>query len=218
MTRIGAWNAIQRGPDSPVLVLAHGAGAGEAHPWMVRVARGLAAHGVSVVTFEFPYMRAGRTRPDQAPVLEAAYRTAWDEIMRDTPPDTKRFAGGKSMGGRMASQVARGKRIRAACGRVGLLRLSTASARCTSQTTRCASSAHQRANAVHPRHSRSVRDSGRDARSHSEPADVTPASHRGRGPFTATVEAWRVSGRCHSGCGGVDQEPVALVGTDMISL
>jgi uncharacterized protein len=94
------------GPGSPVLVLAHGAGAGEAHPWMVRVARGLAVQGVSVVTFEFPYMRAGRTRPDQAPVLEAAYRTAWDEIMRDTPPDTKRFAGGKSMGGRMASQVA----------------------------------------------------------------------------------------------------------------
>lgn len=94
------------GPGSPILVLAHGAGAGEAHPWMMRVARGLAAHGISVVTFEFPYMQARRKRPDQAPVLEAAYRTAWEEAMRDTPPDTKRFAGGKSMGGRMASQVA----------------------------------------------------------------------------------------------------------------
>jgi predicted alpha/beta-hydrolase family hydrolase len=94
------------GSGAPLLVLAHGAGAGEAHPWMVRVARGLVAHGISVVTFEFPYMQARRKRPDQAPVLEAAYRAAWDEAMRDAPPDTTRCAGGKSMGGRMASHVA----------------------------------------------------------------------------------------------------------------
>ena len=87
-------------------MLAHGAGAGEKHPWMLRVARGLSAHGVSVVTFEFPYMQAGRKRPDPAPVLEAAYRSVWEEVTRETPPATTLFAGGKSMGGRMASHVA----------------------------------------------------------------------------------------------------------------
>jgi uncharacterized protein len=94
------------GPGSPVLVLAHGAGAGEKHPWMLRVARGLSTHGVSVVTFEFSYMQARRKRPDQAPVLEAAYRAVWEEVSRDASPGTKLFAGGKSMGGRMASHVA----------------------------------------------------------------------------------------------------------------
>ena len=94
------------GPGSPLVVLAHGAGAGERHPWMLRVARGLSTQGVSVVTFEFPYMQARRKRPDQAPVLEAAYRAAWEEVTRDALPGTKLFAGGKSMGGRMASHVA----------------------------------------------------------------------------------------------------------------
>ena len=90
----------------PVLVLAHGAGAGERHPWMVRVATRLAERGVSVVTFEFPYMEAHRKRPDPAPVLEAAYRRVWEEVVRDGPAGTHVFAGGKSMGGRMASHIA----------------------------------------------------------------------------------------------------------------
>jgi predicted alpha/beta-hydrolase family hydrolase len=93
-------------PDGPLLVLAHGAGAGEQHPWIQRVARRLATQGISVVTFDFPYMQARRGRPDPAPVLEAAYRTTWDAVTRDTPPATRCFAGGKSMGGRIASQVA----------------------------------------------------------------------------------------------------------------
>ena len=91
---------------APLLVLAHGAGAGERHPWMLRVARGLSANGVSVVTFEFPYMQARRKRPDHTPVLETAYRAAWEEVTRDAPTGTTFFAGGKSMGGRMASHVA----------------------------------------------------------------------------------------------------------------
>ena len=93
-------------PGSPLLVLAHGAGAGEKHPWMLQVARGLVAHGVSVVTFEFPYMEARRKRPDLAPVLETAFRAVWDDVAREVPVGTTLFAAGKSMGGRMASQVA----------------------------------------------------------------------------------------------------------------
>jgi predicted alpha/beta-hydrolase family hydrolase len=86
------------------LVLAHGAGAGSAHPWMTRVAAGLEARGIQVVTFDFPYIRAGKSVPDRAPVLEAAWRDVWKGVVeRATGPV---FAGGKSMGGRIAAMVA----------------------------------------------------------------------------------------------------------------
>ena len=86
------------------LVLAHGAGAGSSHPWMKKVAAGLEARGIQVVTFDFPYIRAGKSVPDRAPVLDAAWRDVWKGVSeRATGPV---FAGGKSMGGRMASMVA----------------------------------------------------------------------------------------------------------------
>jgi predicted alpha/beta-hydrolase family hydrolase len=90
-----------------LLVLAHGAGAGQDHPFMVRYARGLAARGVTVVTFDFPYIAAGRKVPDKAPVLEQAFRAAIVEAT--ARPDFKNhrvYIGGKSMGGRMATHVA----------------------------------------------------------------------------------------------------------------
>jgi predicted alpha/beta-hydrolase family hydrolase len=90
------------------LVLAHGAGAGMESPFMRDVARGLAALGVHVVRFEFPYMarRRGsgkaRAAPDRAPVLLESYREVVAQLKH---PETL-FIGGKSMGGRMASMVA----------------------------------------------------------------------------------------------------------------
>ena len=86
------------------LVLAHGAGAGQAHPWMQRVVRAFAGHGVTVLTFNFPYMDAGRSAPDRAPVLESHYAKVWGELVAGASGPC--FAGGKSMGGRIASQVA----------------------------------------------------------------------------------------------------------------
>ena len=64
----------RRATRSVLFVLAHGAGAGQSHPFMVRYARGLAERGIDVVTFNFPYMEAGRRAPDRAPVLEDAFR------------------------------------------------------------------------------------------------------------------------------------------------
>ena len=58
------------------LVLAHGAGAGQMSPFMVRVATGLAERGLSTATFDFAYMKAGRKVPDRAPALESAWRDA----------------------------------------------------------------------------------------------------------------------------------------------
>jgi uncharacterized protein len=96
--------AYPAGPDAPLLVFAPGAGAGEDHPWMRQVGRGLAARGVTVVTFDFPYRLAGRRLPDRGPVLEQAYRAAWVQIASDHP-GARMVSGGKSMGGRIATQV-----------------------------------------------------------------------------------------------------------------
>jgi predicted alpha/beta-hydrolase family hydrolase len=86
------------------LVLAHGAGAGQGHPWMRHVAAGFEARGIRVVTFDFPYMAEGRKLPDKAPVLEAAFIKVWEDVARTATGPM--FAAGKSMGGRMASMVA----------------------------------------------------------------------------------------------------------------
>lgn len=87
------------------LVLAHGAGAGQTHPFMVGVATALAADGIDVVTFNFPYMDAGRRAPDRAPVLEGTWRAVLDHVAAGLAPGARLVAGGKSMGGRIASQV-----------------------------------------------------------------------------------------------------------------
>jgi predicted alpha/beta-hydrolase family hydrolase len=89
------------------LVLAHGAGGGQQSSFIVRAARELADRGVTVATFDFPYITQGRSVPDKGPVLEAHWRTVVDEIRpRREFARLPLFLGGKSMGGRIASQVA----------------------------------------------------------------------------------------------------------------
>lgn len=94
------------GTPLATLVLAHGAGAPQAHPFMVGAAESLASRRLAVVTFDFPYTAAGRKLPDKAPVLERAYLDviAWVRGQDDLPRSLA--IGGKSMGGRMASHVA----------------------------------------------------------------------------------------------------------------
>jgi len=93
-------------PDGTLLVLAHGAGAGQNHPFMTSMATRLAARGVEVVTFDFPYVHAGRKVPDRAPVLEACFAAVANWAVRQTAgPVTRLILGGKSMGGRMATHL-----------------------------------------------------------------------------------------------------------------
>ena len=87
------------------LVVGHGAGAGQNSPFMVRTAEGLAARGIAAATFDFPYMTARRSVPDRPPVLEQAWRDAIAQA-RTELGGLPLFIGGKSMGGRIASQVA----------------------------------------------------------------------------------------------------------------
>jgi len=88
-------------------ILAHGAGAGHRSAFIVAFARAMAALGVDVVTFNFLYTERGRPMPDRAPVLEACY-TAVIGAVRDRVESAAHalFIGGKSMGGRIATQVA----------------------------------------------------------------------------------------------------------------
>jgi predicted alpha/beta-hydrolase family hydrolase len=90
------------------LILAHGAGAGQHHPFMVGFARALAAQGIEVVTFNFPYTEHKRRLPDRPPVLEACYLRAIGAVAgrHHGSSSTPLFIGGKSMGGRIATQLA----------------------------------------------------------------------------------------------------------------
>ncbi len=92
-------------PRDRTLVLAHGAGAGQTHPWMCGFAEALAGRGIDVVTFDFLYVSAGRRAPDRNDKLEACWRAAID-VARAEWSGRVPFIGGKSMGGRIASQLA----------------------------------------------------------------------------------------------------------------
>ena len=94
-------------PAGRLLVLAHGAGAGQRHPFMTAMASNLAARGVDVVTFDFPYIDEGRKVPDRAPVLEACFASVIDQAVAPDAFSTHRLLiGGKSMGGRIATHLA----------------------------------------------------------------------------------------------------------------
>jgi predicted alpha/beta-hydrolase family hydrolase len=92
------------------LVLAHGAGANQSNSFMVQFAQALAARGIEAITFNFLYTEAGRGIPDRNDKLEACYRGVIDAFHKGliTKAANKRklVIGGKSMGGRIASQVA----------------------------------------------------------------------------------------------------------------
>ncbi|MHC8321376.1 alpha/beta fold hydrolase [Pseudomonas sp. GB2N2] len=102
------WNAASA-PASATLILAHGAGAPMDSSWMNDMAARLAAQGVNVVRFEFPYMAqrrldGGKRPPNPAPKLLECWRQVFAEVRRHV---AGRLAiGGKSMGGRMASLLA----------------------------------------------------------------------------------------------------------------
>jgi predicted alpha/beta-hydrolase family hydrolase len=84
--------------------LAHGAGAGMAHPFMAAIAGGLAERSIAVLRYQFPYMEQRSKRPDSPQMAHATVRAAVSEASRLVPA-LPHFAGGKSFGGRMTSQA-----------------------------------------------------------------------------------------------------------------
>jgi len=89
------------------LVLGHGAGAGQESGFMVEFASALSALGIDIITFNFLYTEERRKLPDRGPVLEDCYR-AIIGVVREEVDSARQtlFIGGKSMGGRIATQVA----------------------------------------------------------------------------------------------------------------
>jgi len=86
----------------PVVAYAPGAGS-NVHDLFGRfLAQRLAGQGVSTVRLQFPYMESRKRRPDPPPLLEATWRAAIEALRSEAAP---LIVGGRSMGGRIASQV-----------------------------------------------------------------------------------------------------------------
>jgi predicted alpha/beta-hydrolase family hydrolase len=99
--------ANAKGRAHITLILGHGAGSGQTSGFMVTFANALAARGIDVVTFNFSYIERGRHAPDPGDRLEACYRAVIDAARAEKKLKGNKLAiGGKSMGGRIASQVA----------------------------------------------------------------------------------------------------------------
>jgi uncharacterized protein len=88
-----------------LLILAHGAGAGMAHPFMAKLADELTAFAVATFRYQFPYMEKRRRIPDAPAVLTATVAAAVRAASK-AATGLPLLAGGKSMGGRMTSQAA----------------------------------------------------------------------------------------------------------------
>jgi len=97
----------QKDRAGTTLILGHGAGANQLHPFMRLFAGGLTERGLDVLTFNFQYMEQGRRVPDPKAKLENCYRAVIAAARNHKKLKGNRVViGGKSMGGRIASQVA----------------------------------------------------------------------------------------------------------------
>ena len=93
------------GESKTCLIIAHGAGGPMYSPFISYFHKGLAEKGYLTVKFNFPYMEARRKIPDKREILETSYRKVIDEVRASKYHPERIFVGGKSMGGRIASQV-----------------------------------------------------------------------------------------------------------------
>lgn len=86
-----------------IMTLAHGAGAGMNHPFMVSLAKTLAEAGIATLRFNFPFIEYKKRRPD---VPAVAHKTIEAAIFKahELSPLLPLFVSGKSFGGRMSSQ------------------------------------------------------------------------------------------------------------------
>jgi predicted alpha/beta-hydrolase family hydrolase len=92
------------------VVLGHGAGASQTSGFMRLFASGLAERGLDVMTFNFVYMEQGRSVPDQKQKLERCFSAVIESALKHKKLKNNRVVlGGKSMGGRIASQVMAGE-------------------------------------------------------------------------------------------------------------
>jgi predicted alpha/beta-hydrolase family hydrolase len=88
------------------VIIAHGAGKDMNHPLLEFFAEGLAHAGYLAMRFNFPYKEKGKKAPDPKGKLEKTWISVVEFLLNQPDLSLKRiFAAGKSMGGRIASQL-----------------------------------------------------------------------------------------------------------------
>ena len=102
---IGKVSAIAMIPSkaTAMLTLAHGAGAGMDHIFMVQLATALAEAGIATFRFNFPFAEGKKGRPDTPAVAHQTIEAAIGKA-QEICPSLPLFVAGKSFGGRMSSQ------------------------------------------------------------------------------------------------------------------
>src|SRR5436190_7736829 len=101
------YGAAKKDRAQVTIILGHGAGADQMSGFMRMAAEGLAARGLDAMTFNFLYKEKGRGAPDPKAKLESCYRAVIDVVMKHQKLKGNQLViGCKSMGGRIASQVA----------------------------------------------------------------------------------------------------------------
>ncbi len=99
--------AAKKNRAQVTIILGHGAGANQLSPFMRLFAEGLAERGFDAMTFNFLYSEKGRGGPDPKARLESCYLAVIEAAKAHKKLRGNRVViGGKSMGGRIASQVA----------------------------------------------------------------------------------------------------------------
>lgn len=100
------------GPRPTAVIMAHGAANDMHEPLLRHLAKGLCRAGYAALRFNFPYRTEGRQRPDAQRVLESAWMETvkWVRNQKKFPVD-RVVAGGKSMGARVAAQLAGAGRL-----------------------------------------------------------------------------------------------------------
>lgn len=86
-----------------IITLAHGAGAGMHHTFMVTLSQLLSEHGIATMRFNFPFTENKKGRPDTPAVAHETIAAAIGKAQK-LFPDLPLFVAGKSFGGRMTSQ------------------------------------------------------------------------------------------------------------------
>ena len=109
---MGNVSAVLSGPDQPGdsnktgVIIAHGAANDMNNILIVAVADGLASAGYTTLRFNFPYKEKGKKSPDTESTLIRTWQGAVSHLLNNERfPVDRVVAAGKSMGGRIASQM-----------------------------------------------------------------------------------------------------------------
>lgn len=98
----GQVTGILTGRGTNGVLLAHGAGTDQEHPSMTALRDGLAAGGLRVLTFNYPYTERGSKSPDRQEKLIPCHRAAADLLANEVD---QIYLTGRSMGGRIGTYL-----------------------------------------------------------------------------------------------------------------